>query len=72
MDRLSTDPDTSLKDIGSKVTILPSIMPGSPRAMKARMQDAMVIVRKRGKPEFFITFICNPKWPDVQNLLEPG
>jgi len=65
MDRLSTDPDISLKDIGSKVTILPSTMPGSPRAMKARMQDAIAIVRKRGKPEFFITFTCNPKWPDV-------
>ena len=36
------------------------------------MQDAIAIVRKRGKPEFFITFTCNPKWPDIQNLLEPG
>jgi hypothetical protein len=36
------------------------------------MQDAMTIVRKRGKPEYFITFTCNPKWPDIQNLLKPG
>ena len=72
MDRLSTDPDVSLKDIGSKVTILPSTMPGSLRYMKAKMQDAMAIVRKRGKPEYFVTFTCNPKWPDIQNLLKPG
>lgn len=72
MDRLSTDPDVSLKDIGSKVTILPSTMPGSPRYMKAKMQDAMTIVRKRGKPEYFITFTCNPKWPDILDLLEAG
>jgi ATP-dependent DNA helicase PIF1 len=72
MDRLSTDPDISLKDIGSKVTILPSTMPESPRYIKAKMQDAMTIVRKRGKPEYFITFTCNPKWPDILDLLEPG
>ena len=40
--------------------------------MKAKMQDAMAIVRKRSKPEYFITFTCNPKWPDIQNLLKPG
>ena len=40
--------------------------------MKAKMQDAMTIVRKRGKPEYFITFTCNPKWPDIHALLEPG
>lgn len=36
------------------------------------MQDAMTIVRKKGKPEYFITFTCNPKWPDLQSLLKPG
>ena len=72
MDRLSTDFDTSLQDMGSKTTILPSTMAGSPRYMKAKMQDAMAIVRKRGKPEYFITFTCNPRWPDIQNLLKPG
>ena len=32
----------------------------------------MAIVRKKGKPEYFITFTCNPKWPDLQSLLKPG
>ncbi|XP_039967476.1 uncharacterized protein LOC120779344, partial [Bactrocera tryoni] len=32
-------------------------------------QDAMAMVRKYGKPSLFITFTCNPKWPEViQNI----
>lgn len=69
MDRLSTDGD--LNDIGKKATILPSTFPGSPRNMKARMQDAMAVVRKKGKPQYFITFTCNPKWPEITALLPP-
>lgn len=34
--------------------------------------DAMALVAKIGKPDLFLTFTCNPKWPEiVQNLL-PG
>jgi len=31
--------------------------------MQQRFQDAMVMVMKIGKPDLFITFTCNPKWP---------
>lgn len=48
------------------------MMPGSPRYMKANMQDAMIIVRKSDKSEYFITFTCNLKWPHIQNLLKHG
>ncbi|TKR76293.1 hypothetical protein L596_017452 [Steinernema carpocapsae] len=27
-------------------------------------QDAMALVREFGKPDFFITFTCNPQWPE--------
>jgi hypothetical protein len=66
IDRFSTDSDVPLKDFGSKSTILLGTMPGSPRCMKVKMQDAMTVMRKRGKPEYFI------KWPFFQNLLKPG
>lgn len=35
-------------------------------------QDAMSIVRAYGKPDLFITFTCNPKWPEINNELLKG
>lgn len=35
-------------------------------------QDAMSIVRAYGKPDLFITFACNPKWPEINNELLKG
>lgn len=37
-----------------------------------RYQDAMATVRKFGKPHLFITFTCNPKWPEITSCLRPG
>jgi hypothetical protein len=38
--------------------------------MQQQYQDSMAVVRKRGKPDFFITFTCNPRWPEItENLL---
>ena len=31
--------------------------------------DAMAIVRRYGKPDLFITFTCNPKWPEILDSL---
>ncbi|XP_025192330.1 uncharacterized protein LOC112592482, partial [Melanaphis sacchari] len=45
--------------------ILPSTFVGGPRYMKQFYHDAMAIVRKYGKPDLFITFTCNPKWPEI-------
>ncbi|XP_035700915.1 uncharacterized protein LOC110861863 [Folsomia candida] len=52
--------------------ILPSTFIGSPRAMQQNFQDAMTIVREYGKPSLFITFTCNPKWPEIKSNLLPG
>ena len=60
IDRLYEDLDLGLGDLGSKVTILPSSIAGSPRAIKADIEDALIVVRRRGNPAFFITFIYNP------------
>ena len=32
----------------------------------------MAIVRKYGKPDFFVTFTCNPTWPEIVENLMPG
>ncbi|XP_053552307.1 uncharacterized protein LOC128643486 [Bombina bombina] len=54
-----------------KAVILPSSFQGSPRNMAQNYHDAMAIVRKYGKPDYFITMTCNPKWPEIlDNLLE--
>ena len=37
-------------------------------------QDAMAIYRTIGFPDLFITFTCNPSWPEIQQQLSrlPG
>ena len=40
--------------------------------MKQNYQDAMTVVRHFGRPDFFITFTCNPNWPEIQNSIFPG
>ena len=45
---------------------------GSPRQMQQTYQDAMALVTKFGKPEFFLTMTCNPRWPDITNNLRRG
>jgi Helitron helicase-like domain at N-terminus len=34
--------------------------------------DAMAVVVSIGKPDLFITFTCNPQWPEIQKELYPG
>ncbi|XP_025018654.1 uncharacterized protein LOC112539989 [Tetranychus urticae] len=53
-----------------KAVILPSTFDGSPRNMMMRYQNAMAVVRKFGKPDYFLTMTCNPKWPDFDQVLE--
>lgn len=63
--------DTDTASLGQKI-ILPSSFIGSPRHMSQLYQDAISIVRRLGKPDFFITFTCNPSWPEIQNELLYG
>ena len=52
------------------IVILPSSFEGSERNMYQHYQDAMTIVTKYGKPDIFLTFTANTKWPEVlENLL---
>ena len=49
--------------------ILPSSFTGGPRYQFQNYQDAMGIVRKHGKPTYFITMTCNPNWPEIEAAL---
>ena len=40
--------------------------------MQQNYQDAMTIVRNFGKPDLFITFTCNPNWPEIKESLLPN
>ncbi|GIY81352.1 ATP-dependent DNA helicase [Caerostris darwini] len=57
-----------IAEIGNSA-ILPSSYIGSPRHMQEYIQDAMDFVRQYGRPCYFITFTCNPKWQEITSLL---
>ena len=40
--------------------------------MKQAFQDAMAIVARFGKPDFFVTLTCNPHWREIWENLYPG
>ncbi len=65
------DTDASLY---GKRTILPSSFVGGPRYMMQIYQDSMAICRAMGYLDLFITFTCNPKWPEIRHFLDliPG
>jgi hypothetical protein len=57
----------NLKSVGKRI-VLPSSFIGGPRHMNQLYQDAMGLIRKFGKPDLFITFTCNPFWPEICKL----
>ncbi|XP_075103664.1 uncharacterized protein LOC107774493 [Nicotiana tabacum] len=53
-----------------KRIILPSSFTGGARYMVQNYQDAMTICKWAGYPDLFITFTCNPKWPEITRFVE--
>ena len=49
---------------------LPASFPGSPRKQRKLIADGLAIVRRYGKPTYFLTVTCNPNWPEIRN--HPG
>ena len=68
MDFLARDAAEHNREPG-RVCILPSTFINSPRNMQQNYQDAMAMVNKFGKPDLFVTFTCNPKWPEIAHHL---
>jgi hypothetical protein len=58
--------------MGQRV-ILPASHIGGRRYMFQNYHDGLAICRVYGPPDFFVTFTCNPNWPEiVESLFEPG
>ena len=66
------EPESNFADNANhigKSLVLPSSFIGGPRFMIQLYQDAMSVVRKLRKPDLFITFTCNPTWPEISHEL---
>ena len=70
-DAIGTGVEEDAQRLGRQI-ILPSSIPGTPRYMKQLYQDAMAICRHYGRPDFFITFTCNPKWDEITSNIPAG
>ncbi|KAJ9556655.1 hypothetical protein OSB04_011269 [Centaurea solstitialis] len=57
--------------IGQRV-VLPASFIGGPRDMRRRYMDAMALVQDDGKPDIFLTMMCNPNCPEILQELLPG
>ena len=60
--------DLDCSKVGKSI-ILPSSHTGGPRYRVQNYQDAMAICKWAGYPDLFLTFTCNPKWPEINNML---
>ncbi|RCV17517.1 hypothetical protein SETIT_3G225900v2 [Setaria italica] len=58
-------------NVGRRTVLSPTFI-GGPRNMRRRYMDAMALVRKFGKPDIFLTMICNPNWDEIKNELYPS
>ncbi|KAL7588139.1 hypothetical protein Lser_V15G39993 [Lactuca serriola] len=61
--------DRENKFVGKRV-FLPASFIGGPRYMYSHYQDALSICRVYGNPQYFITFTCNVKWPEITRYME--
>ena len=68
LSKLVKEGDTGIKLRGKRV-ILPSSFTGSPRYMMQNYLDAMTICKVYGYPDLFITFTCNPNWPEIARFV---
>lgn len=61
--------DTDGVSTGNRV-VLPASFTGGHSYMRENYQDAMAICRWYGYPDLFITFTCNPKWPEITRFVK--
>lgn len=64
-----TKGETNAATQGKRI-ILPSTFTGGARFMIQSYQDAMAICKWAGYPNLFITFTCNPKWPEISRYVQ--
>ena len=60
--------DSDGHEVGKR-TIFPASFTGGSRYMYKHYQDALAICRVHGNPQYFITYTCNVKWPEISRYL---
>ena len=55
-----------------RMVVLPPTFTGCDRFMHNYYQNSLALVRKFGKPTFFITITCNLGWNEIKNQLKDG
>ncbi|KAI5383244.1 hypothetical protein KIW84_070594 [Lathyrus oleraceus] len=68
LNEYNSNRETHGSNTGKRV-VLPSSYVGSRRYMDQLYFDGMAICSYVGFPDLFITFTCNPNWPEIQRLL---
>lgn len=61
--------NTPATSTGKRI-VLPSSFTGGPRYMVQNYLAAMALCRVYGYPDLFITFTCNPKWPEIKRFVQ--
>lgn len=69
VDAISSESTSDASSLGRR-TVLPSSFTGCPRHMHQLYQDSLSVTRHFGKPDLFITFTCNPAWPEIKTELQ--
>jgi hypothetical protein len=54
-------------DVMEKVIVISASHIGGRCYMIQNYHDSIAICRVHGPPDFFFTFTCNPKWPEIMN-----
>ncbi|KAI5437866.1 hypothetical protein KIW84_023834 [Lathyrus oleraceus] len=68
LNEYNSNGETHGSNTGKRV-VLPSSYVGSSRYMDQLYFDGMAICSYVGFPDLFITFTCNPNWPEIQRSL---
>ncbi|KAJ1295317.1 hypothetical protein BS78_01G215000 [Paspalum vaginatum] len=66
---LRTELFSGTEQVGRRI-LLPASFSGGPRCKEQNYQDVMAICRWAGHPDLLVTFTCNPKWPEIQCMLD--
>ncbi|XP_010480868.1 PREDICTED: uncharacterized protein LOC104759661 [Camelina sativa] len=61
--------NTNMSEQGNQI-LIPSSFTGGSRYMVQSYYDAMAICKHYGFPDLFITFTCNPKWPEITRYVQ--
>jgi hypothetical protein len=63
--------ETRAFEVG-RLVVLPRNFNGGERDVQARFLDAMTLVQRFRKLDYFVTMTCNPYWEEVGRELFPG